>query len=104
MVRTYDQGPLAQLGADVDARARAAVREACLEWKPGMDLAALVHDKVVQQLAGSGGGKLGDIANAVFGDEARQVADLMAAQIRANGSTVAEVAEHMRNAPIDVPR
>jgi hypothetical protein len=104
MARTYDQGPLARQGADVDALARAAVREACLEWKPGMDLAALVHDKVMQKLVGPGGGKLGDIAKAIVGDEARQVADLMAAQIRANGSTVAEVAEHMRNTPIDAPR
>jgi hypothetical protein len=124
-------------GPAVDRKVRDAVNEACLEWQPGMDLAKLVHDKVLAALQGvlpsassqSGGGGIPGIPDfefpdlpglpdgvqvpqnplahpAQFGhaDTAEAVADLMAAQIRANGSTVADVAEHLRNTPIDAPR
>jgi len=100
----YDQGYLARYGADVEPCPVLRCGRRVWNGSLARPWPRSFTTRSCSSWWGPGGGKLGDIAKGIFGEEARQVADLMAAQIRANGSTFAEVAEHMRNTPIDAPR
>lgn len=90
---------------EVDKAARDAVREACAQWRPGQDLAQMVHDAVKKALTGllpeTAAPSPGEFA---FPKTPEAVASQMAAEIRANGTTVHDVAEHMRNAKPPVIR
>jgi len=90
----------------LDQKMRDAVEEACNAWKPGMDLAKMVYDKVRAALTGvlpeSPTGS-GTSPRFDYPQTPDAVARQAAAQIRANGNTVAGVAEHMLWTPIQTP-
>ena len=83
-------------GPTADKRVQDAVRDACNRWKPGQDLAAMCQEAVKTALKGVLPDSYTPPPMTFQGPKTPDaVANMVAAQIRANGSDPIGVAEHM---------